>query len=173
MAGLVFLESPVLTKFVYPFLLIFFILFAILEKTKIFGDDKKQLNALISFVIGFIFVSAVFPKEMVSNLMLFLAVAIVVVFVVLLLWGFVMGDGGLKIYENAPKGLKIGIGVIIMVAVIIAVLWAAGVNTGAFVDKLFNSSWSDAFWTNVFFVAMVAIALAVILGTGAKAAKGS
>ncbi len=165
MAGLTFLQSPVLTKFVYPFLLIFFIVFAILEKTKIFGEERKQINALISFVIGFIFVSAVFPKEMVGNLILFLTIAIVIVFVILLLWGFVMGEEGLKI-SGAPKGLKIAIGIVIVLAVVVAVLWAAGIDAGSFLGTLFNSSWSDSLWTNVLFILVVAIALAVVLRTG-------
>ena len=31
------LQHPVLTSFVYPFLIVFFIVFAVLEKTKLFG----------------------------------------------------------------------------------------------------------------------------------------
>ena len=38
------LQSALLTDFLYPFLLVFFILFAVLEKTNIFGAGKKQLN---------------------------------------------------------------------------------------------------------------------------------
>jgi hypothetical protein len=170
MAGLTFLQSPALTKFVYPFLLIFFIVFAILEKTKVLGENK-QINALVSFVIGFIFVGAVFPKEIVSNLILFLAVAIVIVFVVLLLWGFVMGEEGLKV-SAAPKALKIFIGIVIIIAVIFGVLWAAGVDIsnlfGNFFDWLFHSSWSSSFWTNFIFVLLVAAALAVALSSGKK-----
>ncbi len=163
------MQSPVLTKFVFPFLLIFFVVFAILERTKLFGEERKQIHALIAFVIGFIFVSAVFPKEIVGNLILFLAVAIVIVFVVLLLWGFVMGEEGLKI-SGAPKGLKIAIGVVIVIAVVFAVFWAAGIDTISFFnnifDKLFRSPWSNTFWTNFFFIIMVAVALAVALRTG-------
>jgi len=167
--ALEFLQSAALTKFVYPFLLIFFIIFAILEKTKVFGEDKKQINALIAAVIGFIFVSAVFPKEVVSNLMLFLSIAIVIVFVVLMLWGFVMGEEGLKIFSGSSKGLKIAIGVVIIIAVVIAVCWAAGLDTLGFFSTLFNSSWSDSFWTNAIFIVMVAAALAVALKSGGKA----
>jgi hypothetical protein len=163
MAGLTFLQSPVLTKFILPFLLIFFIVFAVLEKTKIFAN--KQLNALIAFVTGFIFVGAVFPKEMVGNLILFLAIALVVIFVVLLLWGFVAGEEGLK-FSDAPKGLKWVIGVVIIIAVVFAVFWAAGLDTIGFLDRLFHSSWSDSFWTNVFFIVMVAAALAVVISGG-------
>jgi hypothetical protein len=163
MTGLTFLQSPVLTKFILPFLLIFFIVFAVLEKTKIFAN--KQLNAFIAFIMGFIFVSAVFPKEIVGNLILFLAIALVVVFVVLLLWGFVGGEEGLKL-SNAPKGLKWVIGIVIIISVVFAVFWAAGLDTLGFFDKIFHSSWSDAFWTNVFFVVIVAAALAVVISGG-------
>ena len=168
MAGLTFLESPVLTKFVYPFLLIFFIVFAILEKTKIFGEGRKQINALVAFVIGFIFVSAIFPKEMVSNLILFLTIAIVIVFVVLIIWGFIMGEEGAKIFENSPKGLKWAIGIFILIVVAIAVLWAAGVDTASFVDRVFHAEWSGALWTNIVFIVVVAAALAIVLSTGKK-----
>lgn len=170
MAGLGFLQSPVLTNFVYPFLLIFFIVFAVLEKTKIFGAERKQINALIAFVIGFIFVSAIFPKEMVGNLILFLTIAIVIVFVVLLLWGFAMGEEGASVLSK-PGWVKVVIGIVVVLAVVVAVFWASGIDTIAFLNKLFNSSWSDAFWTNFFFVVLVAIALAVVLRTGTS--KGS
>ena len=73
-------QHELLTKFAYPFLLIFFIVFAILEKTKILGDDKKQLNAVLAFVIGLIFLSVVQPRLIVENMILFLTVAIVIVF---------------------------------------------------------------------------------------------
>jgi hypothetical protein len=165
MAEITFLQSPVLTKFVLPFLLVFFIFFAIFEKSKIFGDKNKQITALISFVIAFIFVAAVFPKEMTTNLMLFLTIAIIVVFVVLMLWGFIMGEEGMKIFEKSPKGLKWAIGIFIIIAVTIAVLWAAGVDTSRFFDNLFHSSWSSEVWTNIVFIVLVVAALAVVLGT--------
>ena len=80
------LQHWILTDFVYPFLLVFFIVFAILDKTKLLGGDKKQLNAMLAFVIGLIFVSAVYPKVVVGDLILFLTISIIVVFVFLLLW---------------------------------------------------------------------------------------
>ena len=78
---------------VFSFILVYAMIFAILQKTKIFGDDRKQLNALLSFVIGLIFVGVAYPTEIVNNLVIFLAVAVVVMFVVLILWGFVSGVG--------------------------------------------------------------------------------
>lgn len=158
MAAEIFLQNVVFTKFVLPFLLIFFIVFAILERTKVFGDDKKQINALIAFVIGLIFVGVAFPKEVVENLILFLTVAIVVVFVFLILWGFVSG----KELKIESTGLKWTAGIVLLVIVIISVLWATGIQGGVF-DLLFGQSWSGTFWTNLLFVVLVGAALALIL----------
>jgi len=46
------LESWGLTDVMLPFLLIFTILFAILQKTRILGDEKKNLNMVISLVMS-------------------------------------------------------------------------------------------------------------------------
>ena len=162
MAVEIFLQNVVFTKFVLPFLLIFFIVFAILEKTKVFGDPAKQTNALIAFVIGLIFVGVAFPKEVVENLILFLTVALVVVFVFLILLGFVSG----KKLEIESKGLRLTAGIVVLVAVVIAVLWATGIQGGV-LDLLFGQSWSSTFWTNALFVVLVGAALALVL-RGAK-----
>ncbi len=154
-------QHEILTKFAYPFLLIFFIVFAILEKTKVLGDDKKQLNALVAFVMGLIFLSAVQPKMIVGNLILFLTVALVVMFVALLLWGFVSG-GELKTDFLKNKAVKWVVGIGVIVAVVFAILWASGIDAGV-IDLLFKQSWSSTLWTNIAFVVVIAIALALVL----------
>mgnify|MGYP001606877045 CR=1 FL=1 len=156
------LQHWVLTKFILPFLLVFFIVFAVLQKTKLLGDGKKQLDALVSFVIGLIFVGAVFPKLVVGNLILFMTVSLVIVFVILILWGFATG-GEAKIES---KGMKWLAGIILFVAVVIAVLWATGYAQEVS-DLLFSQNWSNTFWTSVSFIVVIAIALAMILkGSG-------
>ncbi len=154
-------QHEILTKFAYPFLLIFFIVFAVLEKTKLLGEDKKQLNALIAFVIGFIFLGAVQPGEIVGNLILFLTVALVVMFVALLLWGFVSG-GELKTDFLKNKAVKWIVGIGVIVAVVIALFWATGIDSDV-IELLFEQTWSNTLWTNIAFVVVVAIALALVL----------
>ena len=159
------LQHWILTEFAFPFLLIFFILFGILEKTKVFGDEKKQLNALVAFVVGLIFIGAVSPKLVVENLILFLTVAIVVVFIGLLLWGFVAGEKGLN-FGDAPKGLKALFGAVVVLAVAIALLWALGVQISFFEDVfdfLFKNSWSTDFWTNAIFIIVVIAAISLVV----------
>lgn len=151
----------IFNRFALPFLFIFFIVFAILEKTKIFGDDKKQLNALVAFVIGLVFVSFAYPQEVVQNLILFLTVALVVMFVAMILWGFVSGQDMEKdIIGN--KGLKWTIGIAIVLVVFVAVVWAMGIED-TLIGYFFNQSWSGTFWTNFAFIVVVGIALALVL----------
>ncbi len=155
-----FLQNWIFSKFLLPFLLIFFIVFAILEKTKLLGEDKKQINALISFVIGLIFVGAVYPKLVVGNLILFLTVAIVCVFVALLLWGFIFGE--VK-DSKLHKGLKLGLGLVASIAFIWAIFWATG--WGENVTNLFSggSGLGQTILVNGVFLLVIAVSLALVL----------
>ena len=155
------LQHWIFTRFAFPFLLIFFIVFAVLEKTKLLGEDKKQLNALISFVIGLIFVGVAYPTQVVGNLVLFLTIALVVMFVVLLLWGFVSG-GNLNENILSNKYVKWIVGIAVVVGVFIAVLWATGIEN-SLIDFFFKQTWSNTFWTNAVFIVVIAIAIAVVL----------
>lgn len=63
---------------VLPFLLAFTIVYAVLEKTKIFGskESKKNINAMIAFVIALFFVATTQlvegTKEMLPNIVIIL-----------------------------------------------------------------------------------------------------
>jgi hypothetical protein len=154
------LQSEILSNFVFPFLLVFFLVFAILEKTKIFGDGKKQINAFTAGVIALIFIGAVYPKIVVGKLTLFLAVALVIIFVTLLTLGFIFGDFS-KIFESLPW-LKLVLGVGSLIAVVGAVLWATGWHE--FIIKFLSSgSTGSQFLGNVVLLIVVAVAVAVVL----------
>ena len=161
------LQHPILTNFAFPFFLIFFIVFAVLEKTKVLGESRS-LNAWTAFVIGLIFIGAVFPKDVVNNLILFLIVAIIVVFVVLLIWGFATG-GDLKESIIGNTAVKWILGIVIVTAVIVALIQFTGVEGTGVYDALFGQDWSSDFWTNFVFIILIAGALAVVL----KGTKGS
>lgn len=53
-----FLQKIGIYDVVLPFLLTFTIVFAILEKTKVLGPDKKNLNSMVAFVIGFLVIAS-------------------------------------------------------------------------------------------------------------------
>lgn len=160
MAELTILQSSLFKEFLIPFLLIWTILFAILQKTKLLGDGKMQLDAIVSGTIGLIFIGALYPKQVVGNMMLFLTVAMVVIFVTLLLWGFVAGGNFSEPLSN--KGLKWFFGILIGLSVITALLYFTGYSSGIS-DLLYSQDWSSSFWTNVFFIVIIAVVLSFVL----------
>ena len=161
MAQETILQHWIVTKFILPFLLMFVLVYAILEKTKLLGEKSHQVNAVVSGVIGLIFVGAVFPKLVVENMILFLVVAVIVVFVALLLWAFISGSD-LKDNILGNNAIKWIVGIVLVVAVIFALLWATGVSTSA-IDFFFKNDWSNTFWTNVIFIVVIAGVLALVL----------
>lgn len=158
-----FLQYDIISKFLLPFLLIFFIIFALLEKTKLLGE-KKQIHALVAFVIGLIFVGALYPVLVVSNLILFLTVTIVAVFVVLLIWGFIFGEAK-SILEVKP--IKWGLIALTGVAFIIGIIWATGLMDN--IQTFLSGGIGGTIFTNAIFLIVIAIALVfVIKGFGEK-----
>lgn len=159
------LQHWLFTRFAFPFLLVFFIAFAILEKTKLLGEGKKQLNALIAFIIGLIFIAFAYPVDVVNNLILFLSVALIVVFIVMIIWGFIAGDTKIE-----SKGFKIGALVVLIIGVIVAVLWATGVYD-SLINWITSQNWSSSFWTSLLFIIVIAIALALVLKGSSSGGK--
>jgi hypothetical protein len=153
-----FLQSPIISQYLLPFLLVFFIIFAILERTKLFGEGKKQINALTAFVIGLIFVGAVSYTHMISNLTLFLTVAIVAIFVLLLIWGFIFGDEkGFQL----NKGLKWVLAIVAGIAFIWAMIWST--DSLGKIGTFFSGSLGQTVVTNGIFLIVIAVALALVL----------
>ena len=80
-----------------------------------------------------------------------MAVSLVVIFVLLIMYGFVTGDDkGFKI-EGVFRKILV---VIIFIAVVLAVIWATGAKV-EILDLLFRQEWSETFWTNVLLVLAV------------------
>jgi hypothetical protein len=155
-------QHPIVTRFVLPFLLIWFMMYAILLKTKILGENN-QINAVVSLVIGAIFIGSLYPTQIANSMVLFLSVAVVVLFVGLMLWGFV--SGGKAEVSNGP--LKWVFGILIFIAILIAVLYSMGIEGGV-MNFLFFQSWSETFWTNVVFIGVIIGALVLMIKTGSS-----
>jgi len=160
MAQEIIFQHPIFQEIILPFLLVFTIVFAVLERTKVLGEEKKQLNAILAFVLGLIFVTAVFPKTAIGNLILFLTVAIVIVFIILLLWGFIFGE--IKEGFKPANWMKWTLGIVVSFALVLVVIWSVGLESGV-LDWMFKRDWSSPFWINLSFIVVIAIALALVL----------
>ena len=111
------LVNPLFLNIILPFLLIFVIIYAILEKTHVLG--QKYVNLIVSLIIAFIFIGVQSLVGFTLRLIPVITVLIVVLLSYFLVFGFI-GIG----QEN--KGLKITLGIIFGIAIVGALLWAAG-----------------------------------------------
>ena len=158
------LSSDFAVKIIYPFLLVFTLVFAILQKSKILGEDKRQIDALVALAVGLIVVAFSWATNIIAGLMPFLAVSVVILLVFMILYGFVASDmrEGLKL----PKQLQYCIGILAGIALIIAVIVATGQWDKAY-NALFGGGSFSSLASNILMIAIILGALAVVI-FGAK-----
>lgn len=86
---------------VLPFLLVFTIVFAILEKTKVLGVEKigdkevtrKNLNSMVAFVIGFFVIASSKLVEIITQVSSYVVILLMLSVLFLLLIGSFMKEG--------------------------------------------------------------------------------
>ena len=105
-------------EIILPFLLIFAVTFAILDKINIFGANKKNINIVLAIIMGFFFIV---QGELVEIMLQFIpkvSMLILTVIMILLVMG-IFGYG----FGESWKGLSV-------IVALVGVLWAlaAGAN---------------------------------------------
>lgn len=111
-------------RFLFPFLLIFALIFGLLMKINIFGtkdDPKKNINAIIALVVAFMALQFNIVSSFFSDLFPRFGVAIGLILIILIFLAFFLD------LEN--KKVK-GILTAIVVIAIIAVFWVPFSNMG-------------------------------------------
>ncbi len=153
---------------ILPFLLVFVLVFALLEKTKVLGTDtvrnkegtsieysKKSLNAMIAFVTGFFVVASTQLVAVINQTLsqVFLLLLLVVCF--LLVWGsfhqqskdgFFLDPKKHKFYYNALMA-------VVMVAIVMIFLNALG-----WLDKIYGylkDNWHTDYVAAVIFILLI------------------
>ncbi|MCS7134294.1 MAG: hypothetical protein NZ889_00320 [Candidatus Pacearchaeota archaeon] len=147
---------PFIYNVLLPFLLVFAVVFAILEKTKVLGE-KRNINLIVSFCITFIFVGVPAMVNVTLRLIPVVSSIIVVLLCLLLLFGF----AGLRVEEN--KTLRTILGVILGIALAVVVFWASGA-----MDKFRGTKISEATLNYIIFFSIFVLAIVVVLVGGKK-----
>lgn len=163
-----FLIHPYFLDFILPFVLVFTLIFAILQRTKILGDDKKQVDALVGLVTGLILIAFPSARSIVVLLMPFLAVSAVLLLVFMLLYGFIMGktDG-----DILDKGWKRTFGAILALALITFFLMITGYWDYVY-NFFFGSNYTQV-WANLILIIAIAVAIGAVLWGGSGGSSGS
>ncbi|RLE45877.1 MAG: hypothetical protein DRJ31_10695 [Candidatus Methanomethylicota archaeon] len=102
-----------------PFLLIFAIIFGILERTEVFGKGRKDINAVVALSMAFIAVAAAWVTHAIRVFSEFTGVASIVIVCFLMLNTLIAGE-----QAKLPNWLKYGgmVGVIVVILYVIAEL---------------------------------------------------
>jgi len=157
------LSSPLIAEAVLPFILVFTVVFAILQKSAILGKDKKQIDAMVGLVIGLITITFARAVGIINQLLPFLAVAVVMILVFLILVALVYKEGkDFELHENFRW--------IIIVLSFIAVVIAGLIFTGAwdYLAYKFTEPGSGLVTNIVFIVIILGGFLIVFFGDGKK-----
>ena len=162
--GATILTSPFFVNYILPFVLVFTVIFALLQKSGILGEGKRQIDALVSLVIALIVISFANATGIILSLIPFLAVSVVIILVFLILYSMVF-QGEDKFQLSKP--LKIGLGLVVGVAVVVAVLIATGAWDYILYEWLYAGD-SSAIVTNAVFLIIVAAVIATMLWPGKK-----
>ena len=152
-------------SYVLPFLLIFAVVFAILKKTKILGEDNNAINAIIAIAIGLlallndhvpIFFENIFPK---------FGIGLSIFLVLIILLGFFYHPT--KDGEHPMKwiGYLTGIGVVI---------WALTSWDDWGLAGYGISGWlADYFWSLIILAALITVIVVVARNPKASTPKNS
>jgi len=139
------------------FLLAFVVIFAILQKSKILGNEVSKINSLVAFALAFIFVGFSAATEIVSKMIPWVAVALSVILMFLLMWGFVGGE-----IRSLPSGIKltlIGLSVLFMIVLLLYVTgWLADLRGIFHLD-------SSMLYTILAFVAVIGAVVYVVVSS--------
>ncbi len=112
---------------VLPFLLIFTLIFAFLEKSKVLGTEKikvgdsvetvpkKNLNSIVAFVMGFIFVASAQLVGLMNEILAGVGMALVMIFAYLLVLGSFQEE------KETPFYLQGNLNIVFQIVVILAI----------------------------------------------------
>ena len=151
---------------ILPFLLVFTIVFAVLEKTRIFGTEelggvkytKKNLNSIVAFVAAFLVIASTrlvaAINESVANVVLLLMVSICF----LLLIGSFYKEGEPVSLEGKWRKFFM---VIMFIGVVAIFLQAIKMDSGEGV-LTFILDWIRSTWDSAFTSAVILIVIAVV-----------
>jgi hypothetical protein len=149
-------ENAFFSQILLPFLLVFVVIFAILQKSKVLGEGKAQIDALVSMVIGLILITFGYQAGLIVKLMSWLAVGVAVILVFLILYGFVGGD----LKEGKPW-MKVVFGILAGLFTLGVVIYVTGFWE-IFIGW-FSGGGDGSVWMNVLMIVLVLGAVLVAI----------
>ena len=158
-------DNPFFTEMLLPFLLVFVVVFAILQKSKILGEGKAQIDAMVSLAIGLILIGVPGPRDIVVGIMPWLAVGVAAILAFLILYGFVAGDlSG----TNVKPWMKVVFGILAGIFIVGVLLYVTGAWN--YFMGLFSGTGDSSVWMGIVMIVLVVGAMLIAIFSGKKGA---
>lgn len=164
MAGLGIFGWPIFTNYILPFVLMFVVVFAILEKTQILGREKRQINAIVAFIFSLMFIAVPSVVGVTQQMIPIIGVIIIILLSFMMLFGFIGGQTGEK---GLNKGLKVTFGILIGASMVAIIMWVTG--TLPSISNFFSQE--EVLSTTILLVFIIAI-FSVVLSTSKSSESG-
>lgn len=116
--------------YVLPFLLVFGIFFAILEKTKVLGDSAKNINAVIAGAVGLLVIVRTDIVRIINDFLPRVSLILIVILMMLVLIALLAG----REYAGIQKSL-LGFGMIVVVIAVLLALAPEGWDTARWITS--------------------------------------
>ncbi len=129
-------------SFLFPFLLIFAIVYGVLEKSKMF-EGKRDVESIIAFVLGIVFATTSYTLNLTYIILPIAGIVAIIIFMLLVLASMVYGDTAGSDFPRSGKKIIIILAAIISVILILWVLVGsnfgfAGLSQQAILNGLYN-----------------------------------
>ncbi len=164
---------------VLPFLLVFALIFAILEKTKILGTEgknqepKRNLNTLVAFVIAMMVVATNKVVNTINAALPNITLIIIAFVAFLMMIGVFYGTGELKFHEMHPNYFKgfVAVSLILLILILLdSLTLGSGQTWLSFVVDYVAEKWSGPVVTSLIFL-IVAVAAIIYITKGVSGKK--
>ena len=158
-----------------PFLLVFTVVFAVLQKSEVLGKDKANLDAMVAFVIGLLVVAATKVVAIINTALPQIMILVVVGLSFLLMLGiFAKPDG--TFFSNLEGVPMLILGIIMSIAVVFIFLGVIENDRGeSWLSYGFNyllDFWNGAVVGSIVLLLVVVAAIFFVVG-GKKKGSGT
>ncbi len=121
-------------SFLFPFLLVFAIVYGVLQRSEIF-KGKSDLDAIIAFVLGIIFATTNYALKLTYLILPIVGIIAVIIFMVLVIGSMLYGSSSELLKARSARKIIVVIAVLISVGLIIWVLITANLGFAGISSK--------------------------------------
>ena len=147
-----------------PLLLVFTVIYAVLDRTNIFGKDKKSINAIVALVVSFLAMQNIYITSFFKILFAQVALGIAILIAVVIITAMVMGTKN----THSWRFILTILGFVIFIWMFSRAADEYQTYYGVYAFGIFTSQWWAANATWIILLAFVLIVVGAVVSGGNK-----